>query len=327
MPHKTYNEMVVEHIEFLQKEGLDVDSLEIDSDFVRCREIGARGQRGELSYKTTSTKMNNGLIGLATWCRGNNGEAKFKNYGLKQIEGEQPPVIEKPKAKEKMEAASNDKEAAASKAEIFWKYSDFHGASDYLANKGVGSYGLRFRSTTEYGNSAIVPMRDEKGKLWSYQILNPDGKKRFPKDSRTEGLFHCLASLINGKPFGIAESYATAATCYELTGIPTACAFYCHNLVSVAKILRKKYPDSPIVFFSDNDRHLPSNQGVLHAQEAFDEIKDNAVLAIPDFSGCEVSKSASDWNDLVRLRGKDEAMRQLSLLGLTEKIERGEKNQ
>ena len=36
-------------------------------------------------------------------------------------------------------------------------------------------------------------------------------------------------------------------------------------------------------------------------------------LLIPDFGNLEPSKEASDWNDLVRLKGKDEARQQISL--------------
>jgi phage/plasmid primase-like uncharacterized protein len=156
-------------------------------------------------------------------------------------------------------------------------------------------------------------MVDQCGKLWSYQLLNPNGTKLFSKNGRTEGLFHSLAPLIDGKPFGIAESYVTAATCYELTGIPTVCAFSCHNLVSLAKDLKQKFPNSPLVLFADNDRHLPSNQGLLKAQEACNSIE-WSILATPDFLDCGPSKCASDWNDLVRLKGKDIAIQQLSLI-------------
>jgi phage/plasmid primase-like uncharacterized protein len=315
MPHKTYTESVSEHIAFLQSQGLDVDSLQVDAGFIRCKKIGNTEGRGELCYKTTSTLMKNDLLGLATWCRGIHGDAKFKNYGLNRGENDQVTVIENPQIQ--LDSAPNERhELAAKKAYGFWNNSSHQGFSDYLDKKGVGSHGLRFRESVEFGRVAVAPMLDASGHLWSYQLLNPDGTKRHPKDSRTEGLFHCLTPLLNGSTFGIAESYVTAATCYELTGIPTVCAFSCHNLVSVAKSLRQKYRDSRIVFFADNDRHIESNQGVLMAQEAFDAIDGFKSLAIPDFEDCEPNKSASDWNDLVQLKGKAFALGQLSSLGL-----------
>lgn len=125
-----------------------------------------------------------------------------------------------------------------------------------------------------------------------------------------------MAHLVDGMPFGIAESYATAATCYELTGIPIVCAFSCHNLPKVAEILCPLFSASPMIVFADNDRHLQENQGVLKANEASLKTQGKVFLAIPDFGDIPASKAATDWNDLVRLKGKDIACYQLQQLGL-----------
>lgn len=306
MGYKTYTELVDDHIAFLHSHGLDVEKLEIDAGFIRCRAIGCINGRGELSYKTTRSQMANGLLGLATWCRGTNGAANFQSYGMTGEEKTKPRTvaaseIQRPNLPDEKYAD------AARRAYGFWKNSQCKGTSDYLDRKGVGSYGIRFRSSDAYGRVAVVPMLDETGVLWSYQLLNVDGTKRHPKDARTNGLFHCLASPINSEPIGIAESYVTAATCYELTNLPTVCAFNCHNLLAVAKVLRQKFPDSPIVLFADNDRHLASNQGMLKAQEACNAI--GGTLAMPEFN-CEPGKDATDWNDLVRLIGREAAQKQ-----------------
>lgn len=313
MGYKKHNDLLAEHIAFLDSHGLNVDELKIDSGFIRCCSIGNTG-RGELCYKTTSTSMDNGLIGLATWCRGVNGTGNFQSYGCASVDRENQPIITKPKANE-YTFSSEKHDEAAKKAFGFWNNSQLSGTSDYLDRKGVGYYGIRFRNN-EYGRVAVVPMYDDQGKLWSYQLLNPDGTKRHPKEARTDGLFHCLSAFVNGKPIGIAESYVTAATCQELTGIPTACAFSCHNLSLVAKTLGSKYPDSPIVLFADNDRHLESrglqNQGVIKAQQACNSLGDRVIVAIPDFGDSDPSKDASDWNDLVRIKGKEHARIQIS---------------
>ena len=73
------------------------------------------------------------------------------------------------------------------------------------------------------------------------------------------------------------------------------------------------FSDSPLIIF---DRHLESNGqnvGILKAQEARKINQGMISLFIPDFGNLEPSKEANDWNDLVRLKGKDEARQQISL--------------
>lgn len=117
-------------------------------------------------------------------------------------------------------------------------------------------------------------------------------------------LFHLLRKPFESEAIGIAESYATAATCMELSGIPVACAFNCHNLPSVALELRKQHPNRKLIIFADNDRHLDRNQGLLKAQEAKKICNGIVCVAEPDFGDCGPSKEASDWNDFLRMHGE-----------------------
>ena len=118
----------------------------------------------------------------------------------------------------------------------------------------------------QYGDVAVVPMKDASGHLWNYQLLNPDGSKRQPKDARTKDLFHMIGKSTDGQPIGVAESYVTSASCYELTGVPTACAFSCENLKHIVMILKQKYPKSRVIIFADNDRHLEC-QGLVNSNK------------------------------------------------------------
>ena len=208
-------------------------------------------------------------------------------------------------------------EQAARKVYGFWKHSAPSGIADYLTRKGVGSYGIRFQFSEKYGNTAVVPMFDRNGRLWNRQLLNPDGTKLMAKDGKTDGLFHKLQEPVNGHPIGIAESYVTAATCYELIKFLVVCAFSCENLVSVTEIMLSLFPASLIILFADNDLHLAEqrkvNKGILKAQEAKKLNEGRIVLVKPNFVDLKPSKEAIDWNDLVRLRGNDEARRQISV--------------
>jgi len=311
---QTYTQQVQSHIDFLRSNGLDVESLEVDH-IVRCCEIGKENPRGELAYRCSLNEMDKGYVGLVTWCRGTSGkEATHKTYGMGPSgeAGEQSCVATSAHVKE--EHTQEQKEAAR-RSYGFWENSSLSGLSSYLEERGVGAYGIRFRSSEEYGNVAVVPMLDEQGWLWSYQLLNADGSKRMPKGARTRGLFHALQKPVNGEAIGIAESYVTAATCFELSGVSTVCCFSSSNMLEAAQIIRKLYPRSPLVLFADNDRHLEfrglPNKGVLMASGATKAVEACAGIAAPDFGDLEPSKDVSDWNDLVRLRGFEFAKEQI----------------
>jgi phage/plasmid primase-like uncharacterized protein len=308
------------HIAWLKALGFDIESLETGR-WVKCCGDGEHKPSGAFAYKTWVNDLREGSQGLLTRAKVHGEEHQHKTLPNKAFSDEscfRLSLNMEAAKKQRIEEQQRAQDEAASKAKFFWDHSSTAGTSDYLASKAVGSYGIRFRYTEKYKNVAVIPLRDINGKLWNYQILNSPFasapyKKAFSVSGRTCGLFHVLSALINGKPFGIAESYVTAATCYELTRIPTVCAFTCHNLSTVSQILRQKYPDSTIILFADNDRHSAKNEGILRAQEACNSIE-NSLLLAPDFENYPPGRSASDWNDLLHLRGRGFVLRQLNNL-------------
>lgn len=191
---------------------------------------------------------------------------------------------------------------ASEKAKLFWSMSDQIGEAEYLLIKGVGYYGIRFRQT-EYGKVAVIPIGDVNGKFYSYQLINADGSKRFAQDVEISRLMHLLQRPINGFPIGLAESYVTAASCFEITGMAMVTSFSSENLKAVGMELRKKFPKSPLIIFGDNDRHLKENKGKQIAYATQNELGNCCQIAIPDFEGYHVSRELSDWNDYVRENG------------------------
>ena len=303
MAYKTYAEQVEEHLFFLHEQGLPVEALEFGR-WVRistkavlgCEEKGRR-----FEYRTDMKTLNNGLCGFVTTVHAPGGQCSFRTYGLfdKVTEAASRPTI--------VLDIPTTHEEAARKAYGFWAHCSLTGRSPYLEAKGVCGHGLRFRHSDKYGDVAVVPMKDEYGKLWSYQLLNPDGSKIMAKEGRTVGLFHLLGTPTGNLPVGVAEGYATAATCHELFGIPIFCTFSADNIVHMVKSLLTFSPATPIFIFADNDRHLSTNKGVSKANEAAALNSSRIRVVIPDFGDIPPSKTASDWNDLVRLRGEDEA--------------------
>ena len=306
MSYKTFSEQVKEHLNFLRSNGLDVKSLLIDAGFVRCVAIDAEKQkRGEYAYKTQKNVMaKKGLVGLNTWFRGPGGmRGQHNTYGHGGERGESEGyAFERPLVKKLDPAKTSYPEEVESKARYLWDQAKESGRSDYLNRKGVGAYGIRFLEN-DYGRVAAIPARDGAGILRALQFLNPSGEKRFLKGSGWVGLFHKLGEPKNGLDIGIAESYVTAASCFELTGIPIMCAFSSGNLPAVTVVIRNLYPASRIIIFADNDRHLEKNVGILAAEKALMLAGSNSLMAFPNFGEIPASQKASDWNDLIMMNG------------------------
>jgi hypothetical protein len=297
MSYMTINEQIRSHLHFLTANGFEINELKINSGFIRCGFKGQTEGRGELSYKTTQSLLNNGMIGLATWCRCPGGAIQtHRTYGICHPEYLSSILSADIEINEQRDIES------ARKSELFWEYSDPVGESDYLRRKGVGYYGIRFRNNA-YGRVAVIPLRDVEGQLWSYQLLNSDGSKRVPKNIKVSGLFHILQPFVNGQPIGLAESYVVAATCYEVMGLSTVTAISSSNFEEIATILRIKYPNSRIIILGDNDRHLEENKGVETANSVKKKLGANCTIAVPDFEGFPPSREYTDWNDLVREKG------------------------
>ena len=187
--------------------------------------------------------------------------------------------------------------AAAKRAEYIWSHRAApNGASPYLTRKGVPAIGVRFRS----GGVLVVPLRDESGKLWNLQFIQPDGRKVFLKRGRVQACWHWLGGAPAEQFAGViavAEGYATASTVHIATGHATAVAFNGANLRAVAMSLRQRYPAAGIVICGDDARHLLNrpkgkNKGRECAMRAATAANGVAVFA-PDLQGEE-----KDFNDV-----------------------------
>lgn len=308
MAYMSFQEQLSSHSGFLLQQGLRVEEIKIGQGFLRCQAIGQNSERGELCYSTKASRLHNGLLGLVTWVRGPSGVVEtHKTYGQGDsfffghsysfpfrdlCTGSGGATLEQ------------EDEEIGQKARSFWRFSDLRGCSDYLQAKRVGCYGVRFRNNS-YGKVAVVPLRDSQEALWNCQLLNPNGTKRFLRGARTRGLFHTLGVPVDGLPVGVCESYVTAATCYELVGVPVAAVFTCHNLTAVSRTLQQQFPCSPVIIFADNDCHLPKNKGVEAARSVCEAIGKYGLMAVPDFGGLPVNREHTDWNDLLREAGQE----------------------
>lgn len=177
----------------------------------------------------------------------------------------------------KKEADQRAKETAQRASEIWMSLPD-SGKAPYLFSKGVRGYGLRYSR-----GSVVVPVQSIKGDLRGLQFIDEQGAKKFLTGTAKKGCFHLLADPIDR--LGIAEGYATAASIYQITGIPMAVAFDAGNLLPVAKAFRQQYPDMEIVIFGDDDRETEGNPGRTKAIAAAEAVGGRAVF--PEFEEAE----------------------------------------
>lgn len=177
----------------------------------------------------------------------------------------------------------------------------------YLTAKNVPSVqGLRVAE-----GKLLVPLYDIHGNFKSLQYILPDGKKLFASGTSTSGAFFTIGEISPDKPILLCEGLATGISIHTFTvnengkynDLPVICAMNCGNLPSVARSLRKKYPNNKIFICADNDtkneqrlkngKINATNPGLFYASSL---IKDNLAdgIIIPSFLD---DHKGSDWND------------------------------
>ncbi len=147
----------------------------------------------------------------------------------------------------------------------------------YLTRKGIKARGARMHK-----GMLLIPMRAD-GVLHSLQFIGGDGDKRFLTGGRVAGCYFSIGDTKGAAALCIAEGFATGATIHEATGYPVAVAFNAGNLLAVAKAMREKFPDLPLILCADDDRHTPGNPGLTKATEAARAV--GGLLVIPSFVG------------------------------------------
>jgi len=307
MIYKSFEQQVEEHRQHLTDNLIEVIDFDpLFPKWVKCKELGSLSKK--MAYKVHINLLRNGLVGIVTLYGQAGGDMKkFSTYGL-------PPSgeVTLPESKPKVEC---EKDENYRRAWGFWQRCSTTGESEYLKKKEVSvpeGCGVRYRDTDLYGSVLVIPVMDEKGHLFNCQMISASGTKRFIKGCRVAGGFFMLRPIVDIEAIAICEGFATACTLASLIKhLPIACCFSSLNIVPVVKKLKATYRDFLIYLFTDNDRHLTKNTGVSKAEEAKSVDPEKIHLLTPEFGSTPPGKDATDWNDLVRLLGKQEAIRQL----------------
>ncbi len=204
--------------------------------------------------------------------------------------------------KKESELRLKEQELIAAQVQDAWDALSDTGTSEYLTNKKIDGIGVKYDG---FGN-IYVPARDVDGRLWSYQRIGPDGSKWFHPGGRIRGCFHTLGNINGTDDVFIAEGFATAASIYLATGIPTIAAYHAGNLLEVSKSVKRLHPNKSVTICGDDDRFKDKNVGRKKAEEAAKICLGTAIF--PIFKG----NAGTDYNDLHVQEGLEEVSRQLA---------------
>lgn len=183
--------------------------------------------------------------------------------------------VEAMRSDREAEEAKRKAEAKAKAAAIWQKAEPAPEDHPYLIGKGIKTHGVRLHK-----GALLIPMRAG-GELHSLQFIDAEGDKRFLTGGRVAGCYFSIGTMQGAAALCIAEGFATGATIHEATGYPVAVAFNAGNLGPVAKAMREKFPDLPLILCADDDSGTEGNPGLTKATEAARAV--GGLLAIPDF--------------------------------------------
>lgn len=182
----------------------------------------------------------------------------------------------------------------------------------YLERKGFteADLGLLNGILVNEDNKLIVPIRDENAKIWSYQTIDDNGFKSLAKGGKKSGNYALIGNDDKATSTIICEGYATGLSIALATRQPVVVAMDAGNLLSVAKKMKAKYPERPILICGDDDRYGQRNQGrekALLASKAVD-----GLAVFPVFTTVIEGQKPTDFNDLAQIPdGRDQVELQL----------------
>lgn len=149
----------------------------------------------------------------------------------------------------------------------------------------------------EAGRILVVPVKVGNF-LTTCEFIDITGSKTALADGKKAGGYWAAQQLPDGDGKGLrlllGEGVATVLSCREATGYPVVAGLSCGNLLTVARMLRERYPAASLVVLAD------LGNGQAKAEEAAKAV--GGLLAVPDF-GPDRSEKATDFNDLHALRG------------------------
>jgi phage/plasmid primase-like uncharacterized protein len=188
----------------------------------------------------------------------------------------------------------------------------------YLVRKNVRPYGIR-----QEGENLLVPMIGADDKIWSLQTIppQPGARKMYTKGGRAGYGVYIIEPSDGIKPSEVSiafvgEGYATMASVREVTGCAVVVAFDSGKLRLGVERARRRWPNARVILAADDDWRTADNPGITKARQAGAD-----AIAVPDFAGVQRGDRDTDYNDLLRLKGREAVL--ASLMGATNIVSAG----
>ncbi|MGY0147000.1 DUF927 domain-containing protein [Edwardsiella tarda] len=172
------------------------------------------------------------------------------------------------------------------------------GESVYLMSKGFG--GLSFPILPD--GSLLLALVGDTGDVTAAQTISPQGEKRLLTGSAKRGAYYAVNAPEQPQSVLIAEGLATALSVHLMRpDALTVVAIDAGNLLPVAEVMRRKYPEAQITIAADNDQHGDNqpNTGKIAAERA--------AAAVAGWVSLPPTDHKADWNDYHQQRGQFDA--------------------
>ena len=176
------------------------------------------------------------------------------------------------------------------------------GEAEYLQSKGLTG----FKYPLMPDGSLLLELVDESGAVTAAQTITPQGEKRLIKGSAKRGAYYAVNALERPQSVVIAEGLATALTCHLIrTDALTVAAIDAGNLLPVAEVMRRKYPQAQIIIAADNDHQQggPESGGTNTGKDAAEK----AALSVAGWVSLPPTDNKTDWNDYHQQNGLEAA--------------------
>lgn len=171
------------------------------------------------------------------------------------------------------------------------------GESDYLQSKGLTGFNYPLMPD----GSLLLELVDESGAVTAAQTITPQGEKRLLTGSAKRGAYHAVNAPEAPQTVLIAEGLATALSVHLMRPEAlTVAAIDAGNLLPVAEVMRRKYPEAKITIAADNDYHDDQPNTGKEAAE-------KAALSVAGWVSLPPTGYKADWNDYHQQHGLEAA--------------------